>query len=227
MFFARPLCYILFWPRIRHKERIPEHGPAIFAGNHLGVGESFLLPVLSPHPVTYPAKQELFRTDTPWRRFCGWFLRMMRQVPMDRTGGHAAIDALGSIHDVLDNGGFVAIHPEGHRSPDGRLYKGRTGVARLALKSGAPVVPFGCFNTRFTRKKWMPFPWLVRPSLEIGEPFTFPEDMRQAFLDAENHEQARQILREATDEVMKKIQEITGQEMVDEYSYRPRNRNGS
>ena len=221
-FLARPLCYLLFWPSMKNKENIPAKGPGIFAGNHLGTGESALLLALSPHQLTYPAKQELFRTDTLLRRLGTWFLRMIHQVPMDRTGGDAATDALGSIYRVLDEGGFVAIHPEGHRSPDGRLYKGRTGVARLALTSGAPVIPFGCFRTRFTRRKWMLFPWLIRPELRIGEPFTFDEETRQAFLTAANREEAKQVLRKATDEVMRRIQAITGQEMVDEYSYQPK-----
>jgi len=219
MVFARPLCHVLFWPVLRNKENIPTQGPGIFAGNHLGVGESFLLPVFSPHPVSYPAKAELFRTDTIFRRFAGWFLRKMRQVPMNREGGASAHQALGEIQAILDNGGFVAIHPEGHRSEDGRLYKGRTGVARLALTTGAPVIPFGCFGTRFTRKKGMPFPWMFRPVLDIGEAFTFPEDMRKAYLSSSNREETGAILREATDQVMAKIQQITGQEMVDDYSY--------
>ncbi|MCL2736194.1 MAG: 1-acyl-sn-glycerol-3-phosphate acyltransferase [Propionibacteriaceae bacterium] len=217
---GRILITAVFWPTVKGKQNIPVPGPAILAGNHLGTGETFILWALAPVDVTFAAKKELFRTDTLWRRFAGWFLRAMHQVPMDRSGGEASADAMGTAEDHLRQGGYVAFHPEGHRSPDGRLYKGRTGVARLALAVGAPIVPFGCFNTRFTRK-WLPFPWLYHPELRMGDPFTFPEEMRQAYLTAADREQAHAILREATDEVMRHIQAITGQEMVDEYSYRP------
>ena len=220
-FLARPLVYILFWPIVKYRDKIPTTGPGIYAGNHIGVGESILIMVMSHHQVTFPAKQELFRTDTLLHKMGAWFLRMIHQVPMDRTGGDAASDALGSIYEVLQDKGYIAILPEGHRSPDGRLYKGRTGVARLALNSGAPVIPFGCLRTRFVRKKFMPFPWMIRPEIRFGDPFTFPEETRRAFLDATDREEAKKVLREATDEIMNRIAEITGQEMVDEYSYRP------
>ncbi|MCL2470120.1 MAG: 1-acyl-sn-glycerol-3-phosphate acyltransferase [Propionibacteriaceae bacterium] len=216
-----PVCFLLFWPVLKGRENIPQTGPAIFATNHLGTGESFLLVALVPPQITFPAKQELFRTDTFFRRILAWFLRRMHQVPMDRSGGTAAADAMGSVYKVLADGGFVAIHPEGHRSPDGRMYKGRTGVARLALTADAPVIPVGCFRTRFTRK-WLPFPWLYRPELRVGEPFRFPQEMRRQFLDAANHTESHTVLRQATDEVMQHIQQITGQEMVDEYSYNPK-----
>lgn len=218
---ARPLCYVLFWPILRGKDNIPKPGPGIFALNHLGTGETFLLMALVPPHITYPAKKELFRTTTLLHRIGAWFLRALHQVPMDRAGGDASADALGSIYDVLRRGDFVGIFPEGHRSPDGRLYRGHTGVARMALTTGAPVIPTGCFRTRFTRK-WLPFPWLYRPEIRIGEPLRFDEETRQAFLQAPDHEQAGQVLRTATDEVMRRIQAITGQTMVDEYSYRPR-----
>jgi 1-acyl-sn-glycerol-3-phosphate acyltransferase len=169
--------------------------------------------------VSYPAKQELFRQDTLIQRITRWFLLNMRQVPMNRDGGETAFQALGAIAQILEDGGFVAIHPEGHRSDDGRLYKGRTGVARLALASGAPVIPYGCLRTRFVRKKWRPFPWLHRPEIVFGEPFVFPEEVRRGFLEASNRDEAGKILRDVTDQVMVKIQELTGQEMVDEYSY--------
>ena len=132
----------------------------------------------------------------------------------------AAADALGGA-GVLADGQFVAIYPEGHRSPDGRLYKGRTGVARLALVADAPIIPFGCFRTRFVRK-WLPFPWLYRPEIRLGAAYHIPEETRRAFLQAPTREEASIVLREVTNEVMARIQAITGQEMVDEYSYRPR-----
>jgi len=218
-FLARPLCYFLFWPIRRGVENVPAVGPGIFAMNHLGTGESFLLMVLVRPQITYPAKKELFSRATWLHRLGAWILTNLHQVPLDRAGGSTSADALGSVYDVLAAGGFVGIFPEGHRSPDGRLYKGRTGVARLALTSGAPVIPVGCFRTRFTRG-WLPFPWLYRPELRFGAPLHFPEATRQAFLTAPTREAAGEVLRETTDAVMAAIAAITGQEMVDEYSYR-------
>ena len=217
----KPLSYLLFWPILKGRENLPTTGPAILAANHLGAGETFLLVVLVPQPITFPAKQELFRRDSFFRRLFAWVLRMMRQVPMDRSGGDASVGALGSVYEVLEKHGYVAILPEGHRSPDGRLYKGRTGVARLALAAGVPVIPVGCFRTRFVRK-WLPWPWLYRPELRIGLPFSFPEEMRQRFLTAPDYDAAHAVLREATDQVMVHIQAITGQEIVDQYSYQPK-----
>jgi len=217
----RPLCYILFWPVIAGRENIPATGPVILAGNHLGSGETFLLVAMQDRHATFPVKRELFTSKTPWHRLFGWILKSLGQVPMDRTGGRDSVDALASMRDVLAAGGLVAILPEGHRSPDGRLYRGRTGVARLALSTDALVVPFGCFRTRFVWR-WLPFPWLFRPEIRIGEGFHFPEEVRRAFLDAPGRDEAAVVLREATDEVMRHVQAITGQEMVDEFSYHPR-----
>jgi 1-acyl-sn-glycerol-3-phosphate acyltransferase len=220
-FLGRPLAYLLFWPVFQGREGIPGQGPGIFVGNHIGTGETFLLPAFVKPQLTFPVKKELFKTDTLLHRLGGWFLKTFHQVPMDRAGGRSAVDGLGAMLDVLEKGGFVAIFPEGHRSPDGRLYKGRTGVARLALPADATIIPVGAFRTRFTRRKWLPFPWLFRPELRFGTPFKLPEAMRQAFLAAPNHDASSAILREATDEVMRHVQAITGQEMVDEYSLRP------
>jgi 1-acyl-sn-glycerol-3-phosphate acyltransferase len=219
---GRPLARLLFWPIIVGLDKVPATGPVILAANHLGIGEPMLLVSEVPHHLTFPAKKELFRTNTPFRAVVAWILRRLRQVPMDRAGGMAALGALGSIHDVLQRGGYVAILPEGHRSPDGRLYKGHTGVARLALSCQATLVPVGCFRTRFARRKWLPFPWLFRPELRFGEPFQFPQAWYQEYQQADNQAQSSAVLRRATDEVMRRIQAITGQEMVDDYSLRPR-----
>jgi len=220
-FLLRTLGRILFWPKVSGLDNVPDQGPVILVTNHLGVGEAILLVAFMRRPVIFPAKQELFRTNTPPRWLFTMILRGMHQVPMDRTGGEAAADGLGCLHQVLAESGMMAIMPEGHRSEDGRLYKGRTGVARLALASSAPVVPIGCFRTRFVFK-WLPFPWLFRPEARIGEPFHFPEETKRAYLEASSHDEAAIVLRQATDEVMRRIQAITGQEMVDSYSYHPK-----
>ncbi|MDR2896375.1 MAG: 1-acyl-sn-glycerol-3-phosphate acyltransferase [Propionibacteriaceae bacterium] len=216
-FLVRPLVYLLFRPKVIGKANLPKRGPAILAANHLGVGETFLIPVLMPPQITFPAKQELFQGRSPGQRLLSWFLRKAHQVPIDRAGGGEASVALGSVYDVLEQGGFVAVFPEGHRSPDGRLYKGHTGVARLALTSGAPVIPVGCFRTRFV-KGILPWPWLYRPQLCIGEPMAVDPIMRQNFLEATQHRESAEILRAFTAEVMDRIAAITGQAVVDRYS---------
>lgn len=220
--FFRPVVYLLFWPRIVGRDKVAARGPAILAVNHLGTGETFLLPtMLKPHLV-FPAKKELFRTDTFLRRLATFFLHLIRQVPLDRDGGDASAGALGSMHQVLRDGGVIAIFPEGHRSPDGRLYRGHTGVARLAMGQDIPVYPVGVFNTRFTKKKWLPFPWLYRPRLIVGDAMRLPEELRQRYLTAPDRDSAAVALRQATDLIMARIQAITGQEQVDEYSWRPK-----
>ncbi|MDR0849754.1 MAG: 1-acyl-sn-glycerol-3-phosphate acyltransferase [Propionibacteriaceae bacterium] len=217
---ARPLCWILFWPVLKGFDKIHE-GPLIVAANHIGTGETFLLPAFAKPQMTFPAKDALFRRDTLFRRMLAWVLTKAHQVPMDRSGGNASAGGMSSLMKCLKAGGVIAIFPEGHRSPDGRLYKGHTGIARLALGADAPILPYACFRTRFT-KKWLPFPWLYRPELSMGEEFRFPPEMRDRYLNAATTEEAGAVLREATDEVMRRIQELTGQEMVDEYSLRQR-----
>jgi 1-acyl-sn-glycerol-3-phosphate acyltransferase len=215
---AWPIAHVLFWPKLTGRENLPDHGPVIIASNHLGVGETFLLPIMVRPHITFPAKKELFRTDTWLHRLGAWFMRAIGQVPIDRAGGDSSQDALGSIYEVLEQGGYVAVFPEGHRSPDGRLYKGHTGVARLALMSGAPILPMGCFRTRFVRKGF-PIPWMRRPELRFGEVFSFPEQTCLAFRESTDYREGAQILRATTAEIMNRIQQITGQEMVDHYSY--------
>ncbi|MDR0783965.1 MAG: 1-acyl-sn-glycerol-3-phosphate acyltransferase [Propionibacteriaceae bacterium] len=216
-----PLATILFWPKVTGRENIPATGPAIIFGNHLGIGEAFLVPGFVRPKMVFPVKGEIFNGGGPFKRFGAWFLKAIGMVPMDRTGGRSASDALGSISGVLENGGFVGFFPEGHRSPDGRLYRGRTGIARLAIQNDAVLVPLGCFGTRFVRK-WLPWPWLFRPELRFSEPFKLPAEMVEAFNTATDATVAGQVLREATDYAMRRVQAITGQEWVDEYSLNPK-----
>jgi 1-acyl-sn-glycerol-3-phosphate acyltransferase len=216
---ARPAAHVVFHTRIHHTDRIPPIGPVILAGNHLGIGETFLLPALITRPVVFAAKAELFE-GKGWHRFGGWFLRAVRQVPMDRTGGRASVSGLGSVETILATGGVVGIFPEGTRSPDGRLHRGHTGVARLALGEGAPVVPVGFRGTDFRHGGWLVSPWFEAPQIVIGEPLTFDAATRQAYLDAPDRAAARAVLRTATDQVMAAIQALTGQEYVDAYAAR-------
>ena len=144
---VRPAVKWWFRVKIEGTEKIPDGG-CVLAANHLDAGDTFSLPSLIKPKVTFPAKKELFMGKSLKGRVVAWFLTAVGQAPIDRSGGRASVAGLGSVEDVLDAGGVVAIFPEGTRSPDGRLYKGHTGVARLALTSGRPVLPVAMINTR-------------------------------------------------------------------------------
>lgn len=208
---VRPLSKVLFRPWLRGEENIPD-GPAILAANHLSAGDTFLLPGLIRRRMTFPAKAELFKkVGGPKQRALAWFLTAVGQVPMDRSGGRASATGLSPVLQVLKDGGLVGIFPEGTRSADGKLYKGKTGVARLALDAGVPVVPVGMINTEFHRG---PFgiPLMRRPGIIIGKPLDFSEFA--------GRQDELKVLRHITDEVLAGVQELTGQTYVDVYSTR-------
>lgn len=205
----RPLVKLYFRGRIEGAENIPATGGVILASNHLSAGDTLITPALIKRRVTFPAKAELFKGDRGLgSKIVAWFLKAIGQVPLDRSGGRASISGLGPILEVLKEGGVVGIYPEGTRSPDGRLYKGKTGVARLALASGAPVVPVGVSGTEF-RKGFLGIPNTVNPLVRIGKPLHFAESAS----DGDDHEAIRRV----TDEVMAAIQELTGQTYVNAY----------
>ena len=209
-----PISRFCFRPWIEGEQNIPAAGGVVLAGNHLSSGETFLLPAMVRRPMTFPAKAELFRGDRGWQsKVLAWFLRAVGQVPLDRSGGPASSESLRPVLDVLRRGGMVGIFPEGTRSPDGRLYKGRTGVARLALGAGVPVVPVGFFDTRMEPG---PFgiPWMTRPGIVIGTPLRLDGTPRPG-------EDEHAVMRRLTDEVMAAIRQLTGQEYVDSYAAKP------
>lgn len=196
--------------RAEGERGIPASGPVILAANHVSIGDTFIMPSLVRRRVTFPAKVEAFSGNGgPVDRVIAWFLPAIGQVPLDRSGGRASADGLGPILEVLQAGGVAGIFPEGTRSPDGRLYKGKTGIARLALASGAVVVPVGITDTEFRRKR-LGIPWADGAVVRFGEPMDFSE-----FAGAEND---RATLRWVTDEVMAAIQQLTGQTYVDAYA---------
>ncbi len=203
----RPVCVLVFRPWIEGEENIPETGGVILAGNHLSAGDTFLLPAMIHRQMTFPAKAELFQMKG-LGRVIGWFLRGVGQVPMDRSGGRASADGLRPVYEVLEEGGVVGIFPEGTRSHDGRLYRGRTGVARLALNAGVPVIPVGFSDTQFTPGLFG-IPVMKRPGIRIGKPLDFSEHFGST---------EGSVYREVTDAVMVAIQELTGQEYVGVYS---------
>jgi 1-acyl-sn-glycerol-3-phosphate acyltransferase len=205
----RPVCRFLFRARIEGAENIPAEGGAVLASNHLAAGDTFVLPALMERPLTFPAKAELFSgKGGPGAKIVAWFLKAVGQVPLDRSGGRVSLDGLGPVLKVLADGGLVGIYPEGTRSPDGRMYKGRTGVARLVLAAGVPVIPVAVFDTAPIRTR-LGIPWIWKPRVVIGTPRDF-----SAY--AALHDD-RTTLRWVTDEVMAEIQQLSGQTYVDAY----------
>lgn len=208
---------VLFWPivkfgfraRIEGEENIPATGGALLASNHLAAGDTFVLPAMMKRQLTFPAKAELFSGKGGFgSKIVAWFLKAVGQVPLDRSGGRVSRDGLAPVLQVLADGGLVGIYPEGTRSPDGRLYKGRTGVAQMALAAGVPVVPVGMHDTQTVRTR-LGIPWIRRPRIVVGKPLDFSacDPLRED----------RNTLRWVTDEVMAAIQELTGQTYVNAY----------
>jgi 1-acyl-sn-glycerol-3-phosphate acyltransferase len=209
--FLGPVLKVFFRPRIiEGAEHIPKDGGAILASNHLAVSDSFFLPLKLSRRVTFPAKIEYF-TGTGVK---GWlqkaFMSGVGQVPIDRSSASAAQGALSTGVRILREGKLLGIYPEGTRSPDGRLYKGKVGVAWIALEAGVPVIPIAMFGTDKANpigsRMWKPTPITIK----IGKPLDFS---RYEGLSGD-----RFVLRSITDEIMYALMELTGQEYVDVYA---------
>jgi len=196
---------------IEGAEHVPATGPAVLCPNHTSVLDSFFVPALLPRRVTYVGKAE-YMDDWKTRKL----FPALGMIPIDRTGGDAGERALATAQRVLENGELFGIYPEGTRSRDGRLYRGHTGPARLALRTGAPIIPIGLVGSREVMPPDARFPKLRRAvTIRFGEPITVDR-----YLDrADDHLVYRQII----DEVMYEIRELSGQEYVNEYaSKKPR-----
>lgn len=205
---VRPYVRASYGPTLVGTENIPAEGGVILAANHRSYGETLMLPGMIKRTLTFPAKKELFEGRSLKGRVVAWFLTAVGQVPIDRSGGRAAAAGLGPIAKVLEDGGAAGIFPEGTRSPDGRLYKGHTGVARLALMTGAPVVPVGLVNTQIV-KGLFGLPRMKGAVMVFGKPIDFSEYA--------GREHELKVLRWVTNEVVGAIQDLTGQEYVDVY----------
>lgn len=205
-----PVIRAVFRPRVEGGENIPSSGPAVVVANHVSIGDTYLLPTLIRRRLTFPAKAEVFEGKGPGGRFLAWFLRAVGQLPMDRSGGRASATSMAGVLEVLRHGQLLGIFPEGTRSPDGRLYKGKTGVARLVLQARVPVVPVGLVDTTFVRSRFLGIPVLRRPGVRIGAPLDF-----DAYAGAGSD---RDVLRYVTDEIMAAVQQLSGQAYVDAYA---------
>ncbi|MBM7776419.1 1-acyl-sn-glycerol-3-phosphate acyltransferase [Actinokineospora baliensis] len=205
-----PVLHLFFRPRVEGLEHVPATGGALLASNHLAVSDSFFLPLVVPRRVTFPAKMEYFTAPGLKGRLKRWFFTGVGQIPIDRSGGSAAQAALDTVIRLLREGHLVGIYPEGTRSPDGRLYKGKTGVARIALEAGVPVLPVIMIGTDKANpigsKLWKPYPIRIK----IGPPLDFS---RYAGLHGD-----RFVERSITDEIMYSLMELSDQEYVDVYA---------
>jgi 1-acyl-sn-glycerol-3-phosphate acyltransferase len=205
-----PLLRLFFRPKVEGMENIPEHGAAILASNHLSFSDSFFLPAQVPRRVTFLAKSDYFTGRGLKGRLTAAFFRGAGQLPVDRSGGSASEAALKAGLSVLHEEQLFGIYPEGTRSPDGKLYRGKTGIARLALESGAPVIPVAMIDTEKIQPPGKIIPKIMRVGIKIGEPLDFSR--------YEGMEDDRYILRSVTDEIMYALMELSGQEYVDMYA---------
>jgi 1-acyl-sn-glycerol-3-phosphate acyltransferase len=207
---AGPFMRLLWQPKVTGIENVPASGGAIIASNHLSIVDSLFLPLIVPRPVTFAAKSEYFTGTGLVNRVTAAYLRATNQLSVDRTGARAGQAMLEAALGLVQQGGLFAIYPEGTRSPDGRLYRGRVGVGWLALHSGLPVIPVGMSGTDRVLPPGRKFPRISSVRISIGEPLTFDAYKGQPC-------GARQR-RAVTDEVMKSIQDLTGQEYVPMYA---------
>lgn len=205
-----PVVKAIFRPKVEGLEHVPVDGPAIIASNHLSVADWLFTPIALKRRITYVAKSDYF-TGSGLKGFLQrGFFSGTGQVPIDRSGGRASEAALAAGAQVLRRGELFGIFPEGTRSHDGKLYKGRTGVARLALEAQVPVIPTAVINTDIIAPVNKHFGKVVTPIVKFGEPLDFSR--------YQGMQDDRFILRSITDEVMYAIMELSGQEYVDLYA---------
>ncbi|MEU4685040.1 lysophospholipid acyltransferase family protein [Streptomyces xinghaiensis] len=205
-----PLLRLTFRPRIQGLEHVPEDGAAIVAGNHLSFSDHFLMPAILHRRITFLAKAEYFTGPGLKGRLTAAFFRSIGQIPVDRSGRQAGQAAITEGLKVLGGGELLGIYPEGTRSHDGRLYKGRVGVAVMAIRAGVPVVPCAMQGTFEIQPPGRRLPRPGRVTIRFGEPMDFS---RFAGMEGE-----RAVLRAVTDEIMYEIMKLSGQEYVDLYA---------
>lgn len=215
-FVLGPLLQIIFRPWIRGKHHVPKTGGAILASNHLSFSDSIFLPLKVTRPVTFLAKSDYFTGKGVKGALTRWFFKATGQLPIDRSGGKASEDSLNTGLGVLERGLLLGIYPEGTRSPDGKLYRGRTGIARMALEAGVPVVPVAMIDTEKVQAIGQSLPRVRRVGVVIGEPLDFS---RFAGMEGE-----RAVLRAVTDRIVYEVMQLSGQQYEDVYASTVRSR---
>ena len=204
-----PVLHALGRPRATGLEFIPASGPAILASNHLSFIDSMYLPLVISRPVVFPAKAEYFSAKGPLGRMWAAYLRSTNQLEIDRSDANSAQATLEAAAGILRRGDLFGFYPEGTRSPDGRLYRGRAGLGWLALNTGAPVIPVAMLGTRKMLPPGAPVPRPTKIEIKIGKPLEF------GHLAGDPPGKARRVI---ADEVMRAIADLSGQEYVHEYA---------
>lgn len=214
--------YVFFGPALRLWNRpwtkgmdnIPDRGPAILVSNHQSVMDSFFFPLMCPRQITFLAKAEYFNSPGLVGRAQAWFFKAVGQLPVERGADSAAEAMISAAKKVLEKGDLFAIYPEGTRSPDGRIYRGRTGMARLAMLTGVPVIPLAMFGTREANPigTWVPRPKKV--GMKVGDSIAPWEWAKERDLDVNSRETAREF----TNFIMDKLVELSGKPYVDVYA---------
>jgi len=208
--FLGPLLQLLGRPKVEGLQYVPSSGPAILASNHLAVMDSFYLPLVVRRRITFLAKSEYF-TGTGFKGWLSrWFFTAVGQVPIDRSNADSAQAALDTAERVLGQGKLLGMYPEGTRSPDGRLYKGKTGLARLALQTGVPVIPVAMIGTNVVNPPGTTMLRFGRVTVRFGKPIDFSR--------FEGLAGNRFIERAVTDEVIYELMGLSDQEYVDIYA---------
>jgi 1-acyl-sn-glycerol-3-phosphate acyltransferase len=205
-----PLLRLIFRPWVRGMENIPTSGAAILASNHLSFSDSIFLPLQSRRPVVFLAKSEYFTGKGVKGALVRWFFKATGQLSIDRSGGKASEASLNTGLSVLSQGMVLGIYPEGTRSPDGKLYRGRTGIARMALESKVSVIPVAMIDTEKVQPIGKRFPRIRRVGIVVGAPLDFSR--------FDGMEGDRIVLRAVTDEIMYELAKLSGQEYVDAYA---------
>ena len=208
--FMGPLLTFLGRPKVEGLEHVPATGPVILASNHLAVADSFYLPLVVRRRITFLAKSEYFTGRGLKGRLLAWFYTVAGQVPIDRTDADSAQSALVTAERILSAGKLLGMYPEGTRSPDGRLYKGKTGLARLALETGVLVVPVAMIGTDVVNPPGSKMWRFGRVTVRFGKPMDFSR--------FEGLAGNRFIERAVIDEVMYELMKLSGQEYVDIYA---------
>lgn len=209
-FVLGPLLRVLFRPWVRGAENIPTSGAAILASNHLSFSDSIFLPLMVRRPVTFLAKSEYFTGKGLKGALSRWFFTSTGQIPIDRSGGKASEASLNTGLKVLAGDSLLGIYPEGTRSPDGRLYRGRTGIARMVLEAKVPVIPVAMIDTEKVQAIGQKLPRILRVGIVIGKPLDFSR--------FDGMEGDRIVLRAVTDEIVYELAKLSGQEYVDAYA---------
>ena len=210
LFVIGPVLLTLFRPKVIGRKHFPRKGAAILASNHVSFSDSIFLPLVAPRRITFLAKSEYFTGKGIKGALNKAFFAGVGQVPIDRSGGRASEAAIQTGLRILGEGKLLGIYPEGTRSPDGRLYRGRTGVARMAIEAGVPIIPVAMIGTYEVQPTGQIWPRIRRIAVAYGEPIDTTEYAEQGTDPV--------ALRALTNRIMEALQQLSGQEYVDIYA---------